>query len=218
VERQKRGFIEMTLASQWMAQQTKHEEDITHEEILAYYEKHRDQYTRSARVRWEELSLSFARHPDKNQAYELIARMGNQVLDGVPFAEVARQHSEGPTAASGGRWDWTTQGSLVSVPLDQALFTLAVGRLSPILEDEEGFHIIRVVERQDAGVTPFVDAQVQIKEKLRDERKNQRFDAFNERLKRQIPVWTVFDGDQPSAVSDQRARLSDQRSAFSSRL
>ena len=38
--------------------------------------------------------------------------MGNDVLNGRPFEEVAKESSEGPTAYNGGLYDWTTQGSL----------------------------------------------------------------------------------------------------------
>ena len=31
--------------------------------------------------------------------------------------------------------------------------------MSPILESDEGFHIVRVLERQEAGRKPFTDVQ-----------------------------------------------------------
>ena len=58
---------------------------------------------------------------------------------------------KGPTSHEGGRYDWTTKGSLVSDVIDQAIFSLPVGKLSRILEDEKGFHIVRVIEREDCG-------------------------------------------------------------------
>ena len=67
---------------------------------------------------------------------------------GAPFPEIARSGSDGVTASDGGARDWTTQGSLVSKKLDEALFGLPVGELSPILEDEYGLHIVRVTERE----------------------------------------------------------------------
>ena len=42
------------------------------------------------------------------------------------------------------------QGRLVCEALDQALFTLPVGKLSPIIEGPTGFHIVRVTEREEA--------------------------------------------------------------------
>ena len=55
----------------------------------------------------------------------------------------------------------------------QAIFSLPIGQLSPILEDERGFHIVRVVERQDMSRTPFSELQPEIKKKIKAERSNE---------------------------------------------
>jgi parvulin-like peptidyl-prolyl isomerase len=99
--------------------------------------------------------------------------MGDDVLGrnryAVPFAEVARRGSHGLTAARGGQRDWTTKGSLKSAVVDEALFGLPVMRMSHILEDDDGFHIVRVIQRKDAFRTPFKDAQVEIRKQLKEE-------------------------------------------------
>jgi len=119
--------------------------------------------------------------------------MGNEVLAGRPFAEVAKARSEGPTAATGGACDWAGQGSLASKVLDEALFSLPVGQLSTIIEDGETLHIVRVIEREEAGRTPFLDAQVAIRDALREERRTKALDDYLAKLRERTPVWTVFD-------------------------
>ena len=65
--------------------------------------------------------------------------------------------------------------------------------MSAILEDETGFHIVRVVEREDAYRTPFKEVQEAIREKLKNEHRQTQMAEFVERLRQEIPVWTVFD-------------------------
>ena len=125
----------------------------------------------------------------------------NDVLEGKPFAEIARTRSEGPTAAAGGTYDWTTKGSLASKVLDEAVFTLPVGQLSTILEDGGMLHIVRVTERTDAGRTPFIEAQVSIRQDLMDERRKREMDDYLAKLKERTPVWTIFDGQPPTATA-----------------
>jgi parvulin-like peptidyl-prolyl isomerase len=108
---------------------------------------------------------------------------------------VARNESEGPTAHEGGLRDWTTQGSLVSTVVDRALFELPVGALSPILRDEQGFHILRVVERTDAGVTPFSELQASIREKIKEDRAQKQRSDYVDKLKRGVTIWTIYEGD-----------------------
>ncbi len=119
--------------------------------------------------------------------------MGNQVLRGADFAAVAKKHSQEANATEGGYHDWTNQGSLVSEVLDQAIFSLPVNRLSLKLEDERGFHIVRVIERQEARRIEFVEAQDEIRTKLQDDERK----AADSRLHREAPQsdlhWTIFD-------------------------
>jgi len=149
--------------------------------------------------------ISFARHPDHNEAHDLLAALGTRALFGASLPDVARSGSEGPTARSGGQRDWTHQGSLASETLDRALFSQPVGRLSPILESADGYHIIRVVERQEFSRTIFLDAQKEIKARIRKERLKKRQEEFVEQLKEKYPVWTVFDNatQKPKAVEEE---------------
>ena len=54
---------------------------------------------------------------------------------------------------------------------------------------------MRVIERQEAGRTPFLEAQVKIRETLRDERRKKALDEYLAKLRERTPVWTVFDAD-----------------------
>jgi parvulin-like peptidyl-prolyl isomerase len=197
LEQQKRVFTEQVIAQQWLKQQAKGDEEVTCADMLAYYQQHLADYDRPARARWEQLMVRFARFPGKAEAYRAIAEMGNQVLGGKDFAEVARAGSDGSTAPSGGLRDWTTRGSLVSPVLNEAIFALPPGELSTILEDEQGFHIVRVLEREEAHRIPFLEAQVEIRRKIHQQRQEAQEQTYLARLWKDTPVWTVFDGPAP---------------------
>ncbi len=193
VQRHRRAFMERTLSSQWVASKIKINEEVGHEEMLAYYQEHAADFERPLRARWEQIAVRTSKYRSREEARAALARAGNQVLDGRPLADVAREMSDGATAAQGGGRDWTTKGSLVSKTLDEALFALPVGRLSPILDDGEWLHIVRVVEREDGQRTPFEDAQVKIREEIRKRRDRIQQQAFVDRLRERVPVWTILD-------------------------
>ncbi len=203
LEREKRWFMEQALAQQWIGQQVKTDEEITHLEMLEWYQGHLHVFDKPARARWEELMVRIDKRPSKAEAYAALARMGTQVLAGAPLAAVAKAQSDGPTAFNGGLRDWTTKGSLVAENLDRALFGLPIGQLSPILESNSGFHIIRVVERQDATRTPFADAQNDVKKMIRQERSNKKYKEYMAKMARLYPAWTIFDDDasRPESLS-----------------
>jgi hypothetical protein len=199
VEREKHSFFEKTLAQQWLIEKVRPElnAEVTHQEMLAHYRAHLAEYETAPKARWQQLTIRAGKTREKGEAWRMLARMGNMLHEGVPFEEVARKHSEGVTAADGGYRDWTTKGSLVSKPLDTALFNQEVGKPSfPMIEDEQGFHIIVVLERVDTTRVPFTEAQAGIKEKIKEERKQELVGKYLAELKQQTPVWTVFDAQQ----------------------
>ncbi len=211
LDRLKKAFFERAIAQQWMQQALDVEAggEIPHAELIAYYQGHLKDYEYPARATFEELCVRFGGSRSREQAWGMLAALGNRVLAGEPFEEVAKQASEGPTASQGGAYDWTNQGSLRSDVIDEAIFSLPVGKLSTILEDEMGLHIIRVTERTDAGRTSFLDAQVGIRETLQMERQKQAIDDYLAKLRERTPVWTIFDdegeGQQSSSMAGRTA-------------
>jgi hypothetical protein len=195
LEQEKRAFMQRVLAQQWLHEQVKPNDEITHDQMLEYYRERAADFDHPARVRWKELMVRFSDYGGKAEAGAAIAHMGNQVSSGVPFEQVAKASSGGVTASDGGVRDWTAKGSLASNVLDQQLFSpdLPVGSLSPILTTETGFHIILVTEREDAYRTPFLKAQVDIQPKIRQQRFAQGLREYVVRLRQEIPVHTVFD-------------------------
>ena len=195
LEREKRAFVERTLAQQWVRQQVKHDEEVTHGQMVTYYRDHQEEFTTLARVQWEELTVEYSKYPTKAAAYDTIAQMGTQIFNGAPVADVARARSDGVTASDGGRRPWTSKGALVCEKLDLALFTLPIGQLSRIIEGPTGFHIIRVTQREDTAVKPFLEAQVDIKQKIIEQRSERQFREYMAKLDKRTPVWTIFDSD-----------------------
>lgn len=201
LDRIRKTFFERALAQQWVQQKVTSDEEIPHADMIAWYQNHLADYDFPAKAKFEQLTARITPTQTRDQAWNKLAAMGNDVLEGKPFAEIARTRSEGPTAATGGAYDWTTKGSLASKVLDEAIFRLPVGQLSTILDDGTALHIVRVTERTEAGRTPFVEAQVGIRQDLMDERRKREMDDYLAKLKDRTPVWTIFDGEPPMATA-----------------
>jgi len=177
---EKMRFAEVNFGRQLIVQNVNLQEEITHRQMLDYYNKNIADYQFNTKARWQQIS---------EEAYRLVCEMGNRVLNGAPFAEVAKQLSEDLKAKNGGNYDWVEPGNLVSKQLDQAIFNLPVNRMSPVISDDKGVHIIRVVERTVAGKQPFVEVQNDIKDQLRIIRRNETVQKYIAKVKLQVPVW-----------------------------
>jgi hypothetical protein len=215
----KRQFYERTIAGEWLRQLAPKPKPITHDELLAYYQEHLADFDYPAQARWEELTAQFMQmNGDRAAAWRAIAEMGNEIwqlatqnpnVRGPVFGDIAKARSHGITAAQGGLHDWTTRGALRSIEIDQALFSLEIGQMSDVIETETGFHIVRVLERRDAGRTPFTEAQADIRKKLEAAAKKDLAGVELEKLRDRSRIWTVFDGEFRG--SELRARQAANR-------
>lgn len=193
LDRIKKTFFERGLAHEWLRKNAGEIDEIPHAELIAYYHEHLEDYDYAARAKFEILTIKMGLKRPRTAAWDILAGMGNEVLAGRPFADVAKSRSEGPTASTGGSYDWTTQGSLAMRKIDEAIFSLPVGELSSIIEDGEALHIVRVTDRTPAGRKPFLEAQVEIRKTLVETKRKVAVEEYLAKLRARTPVWTVFD-------------------------
>ena len=205
---QRETFYEQMIGHSWIREQVKVDETVTHEDMLAHYQQHLTDYEFPTQVRWEELMIRIDRCPGANweerkaSAYRQIAELGNPLWQRVQvtppveqaFADVAKSHSHGVTSTDGGLHDWTTLGALRATTINDAIFSTAPGQMSDILATEDGFHIVRVLERKDAGRTPFTEVQAAITEKVVDQRFNAAAKEKIDTIRAEARIWTVYTG------------------------
>jgi hypothetical protein len=197
-------FIEREAVRFWIRSRVEFNEEVRPDEMLEYYQEHLADYEFPTQARWEELVVRKTRFANPEQAFGELANMGNEVwqraaatpggLQGPAFIEVAKTRSDGFNAKDGGQYDWTEKGALRTTAIDQALFTLQVGQLSPILESETGFHIIRVLERKEAGRKAFTEVQADIREKLKEGRFEVAVTEYLDSIHANAQIWTPQSG------------------------
>jgi parvulin-like peptidyl-prolyl isomerase len=116
------------------------EPELTEEELETFFEKNRTDYEEEEEIRASHILL------------ETLEEAG-EVLDaleaGGNFAELAEEHSIGPSAPTGGDLGWFSRGMMVE-PFEVAAFGLKEGEISGIVETEFGFHIILLTGQRPA--------------------------------------------------------------------
>lgn len=194
-------FTERVLSSELERKYVPDKYEFSRAELWAYYQEHAAEWNVTARAKWRELCIRFNKHP-RTEAEAMIKDLGNQIyLGGKPFEAVAKQQSEGFTAAEGGVFDWTTPGSLKSAVIDQAVFSLPLRRLSQVIESETGFHIIEVLEREPGYKKSFDVAQAEIREKMSEEKRSKLLEDFHAKVMARTSIWTLW----PEDIKNSRA-------------
>jgi len=163
---------------------------LTYDQIRNYYAAHKEsKYKHLGNVKWEELAILFSRTSNENEAYAKIAELGNRILKGETFADVAKQGSHGLTAALGGTREIKLEhGSLSTQQVEQAVFQLPVGKMSTIIRDNNGFYIVRVTERVENSYTPLEQVVNEIKMNIIKERNEKEREELLADLRKKYPV------------------------------
>lgn len=111
---------------------------------------------------------------------------------GDNFATVAQEYSEDPrTSAGGGDMGFLPGSVLDSNPvLKRAIIALKPGEMSPILRSADGFHIIKLLGKEEAGQRQLSDPQLQssIRQTLTNEREQLLRAAYLENLHNRVKV------------------------------
>jgi hypothetical protein len=194
-----REFVDSMLGHMYVRSNVEQEPDVSLAEIVEFYQTHLDQYEHGAKAKWEQLTVLFSRFSTREQAHAAISEMGREAYFGGNMQAVARDKSQEPFAGEGGLHDWTSQGSLASQTLDEQVFSLPLNRMSQIIEDDQGYHIIRVLARKPPGVTPLSEVQEQIQETIQKRKVARAQQKVIHTMRNRVPVWSIFPEDVPGA-------------------
>lgn len=194
IAQQQQAYAEDQLGRQEMYREARSTAEVTYDDMVAYYQNNLDDFRVPTRAKWEQITIKFSEFSTKFEAGEAIVKIGNELFFGANFKQVAKRSSQGDNADEGGFHDWTERGNFkISREINDAVFAIEPGKLSGIITDAEGLHIVRVIERQQAHVIPFADAQTSIKESINNERRQEAITKYLADLQDRIPVWTIYD-------------------------
>lgn len=149
--------------------------DTSDAALRAYFDAHQQDFMAPPRVR--------ARHilvPTREAAEAVRAELSK----GADFAALATERSiDTYTRTNGGDLGWISAGTMVK-PFEDALFALAAGGVSPVVQSSYGFHVIRADEVKPAGVPAFALVRDEVRERVLDAARAASTDA----LKKQFAV------------------------------
>jgi len=103
-----------------------------------------------------EIFMDAARAGDINAATAGAQQLIDQIHKGAPFAAVARQFSNSPSAANGGDVGWISPGEMPP-EVDAALDSLRPGQISAPIPVKDGVYIVYLRDRRAGGTTSVVD-------------------------------------------------------------
>lgn len=199
----KTNFTNQRMAMEFLGTKTKSDVKIGRPEMLRHYREHQEDYYVEPRVKWQQLLVDFRKHSGRAGAQDRLNEIVEKLrpTQGANFTEVAKEMSDGPNAANGGRWEWTKKGSIADKRIDNALFELPPGRPSQVFESPDSFKIVLVNQREEGRYKPFDELQDEIKDKIEKDRRKVAAQEFIDDMMAKAEITTIFDKPKTKLVN-----------------
>jgi parvulin-like peptidyl-prolyl isomerase len=193
-------FQDQILAEEAINSSVPKKVNVTLADLRDYYANHTEEWAKPARAKWRQITVKFSNHASREEAFEAIKQYGNEViLGGAPFEAVAKKYSEDFSSTDGGLYEWVTQGSLKSKEIDSTVFAIPLEKSSEIIEDEVGYHIVIVLDREDARLISMSEAQLDMQQKIQTTRKDELKRELIEKVMAKTAIWSRWPDDFANA-------------------
>ncbi len=163
---------------------------VSDEETKAFYDSHQEMFKQPERVRASHILVTVAKdasQADREAAMEQIKDIQKRVNAGEDFAELAKAHSQCPSAQKGGDLGFFRRGQMVK-PFEEAAFALKPGEVSDIVETQFGYHLIKVTEREEASTASYDEVKERLANHLKQEEVKKQAGEYVETLKAKAKI------------------------------
>ncbi len=160
-------------------------------EIRRVYEDGIAKYRKPERVKLRVIVIHGGTNEmDRASRSKLAADTLAKLKAGDSFADAARRLSDDAKGATGGDWGWVDYGDLRH-ELAGAVKKLEPGGLSPVTAMDGDLYLVKLEERQVAGVTPFEEVRGDIEKDLKRKEARRLYKVWVDRLRKDAYIETV---------------------------
>jgi len=153
--------------------------EITDEELQTYFDENKDTFATAEQVQASHILVA-----DEATANEVKSKLDA----GEDFSTLAKEYStDTTTAESGGDLGYFSSGDMVA-EFEEVAFALGVDEISAPVKTEYGYHIIKVVDHQEAKEANFEDSKEEITDTLMSDKMSTEYTVWLEELKEEYEI------------------------------
>ncbi len=138
-------------------------------------------------------------------AHQKISEIRNKILQGESFTDVAKAHSQDPSAVkNGGDLGWFSVFRMV-YPFENAAYNTKIGEVSKPFKTQFGYHIMKVNKREKRlGEVTVAHIMIAVNEKRTEEEARQRIKEINQQIEQGVSFESLAKqySDDPSTAID----------------
>jgi parvulin-like peptidyl-prolyl isomerase len=163
---------------------------VTDQECKKYYNTNQNLFKRKEQVKLSQIWIKVTPNSDESkkiQARKKIETIQKKIKQGEDFGKLAKTYSDGFAAKNEGVLGYIERGHMEK-PFEDVAFSLKVGEVSGILENQSGYYLIKVADKKPAGIIPYKEVLPMIERQLKKEKKKTETKAYIENLKKAAKI------------------------------
>ncbi|MBN2383295.1 peptidylprolyl isomerase [bacterium] len=165
-------------------------EPVTDKELQDYYQENIDMFKQPEQVRASHILVAFSEEdtPEtKTQKRATIDALKKKIDEGADFATVAQENSDCPSKEKGGDLGFFDRERMVK-PFADVAFALTPGQVSDIVETQFGYHIIKMVEKQEPRTVPLEEVSERLTGYIDNQRKQKIVQEYITKLRAEATI------------------------------
>ena len=160
---------------------------VSPREIEEYYKSHSIEFTEEAKIKLLSITVKKAKEAEEKgwvdePAKKKIEGLEGRIRKGEAFENLAREFSEDAHAGEGGQVGWVRKGELLP-SIEESLYELKRGTISPVLETPGGYHLFKIEEKNPGRLVPLEEVRDKIRTVLFRDKAEKRFKEWMQELK-----------------------------------
>jgi peptidyl-prolyl cis-trans isomerase C len=206
------GITKAVLAAEYAKRRILPNVRVSEEEAKSYYMEHLNEYKSPERIKAPFISIKIPADASEQvirekqaKALDVVERLNR----GEDFSKLSQQFSE---SIFQDETDYFARGRLLP-ELEESVFGLKVGEISPILKSEDGLSIFKLEGRIPERILPYEEIREKVLEGLKRTKERDEFEATERRL---FHKYSVEFKTQGSASGEKEADLNGKILSISS--
>lgn len=163
---------------------------VAEEEKKQEYEANKDKLNVPEEVKASHILIKVsdkATPEQKKTAKEKIDALRAKLMSGEDFTKLAKENSEDGSATNGGDLGYFRKGEMVK-PFEDTAFGLAKDQISPVIETQFGYHIIKVLDKKAAHTLTYDEVSKDIERFLLNKHKREEINKTVGTLKKNAKI------------------------------
>ncbi len=161
---------------------------ISPKEQEAYYAEHIKDFQAQEQVRISSLTIkksddARAKGIADESAQARLTALQARIAKGEDYDKLVMENSEDKHADQGGKGNWILRGQMIPA-VDEVIFKIPPGKFTDVIETPIGYHLFKVIEKQEPVQKTYEQVRDQIYEILFHKKSEERFNAWMEELKK----------------------------------